>query len=319
MKLLLFLIAILLSTIGFSQTIDLSTLPAYDCSLNKITKIIGGQTILVSPDMQTGLDAILNDYCSILGNNCIRKNESELKDGDYAKNLFLVGVLADFKNWDKYKTSVKKTAGGFIVNNKLFNSISDGIALVDTNLVIVSGNSLTAVKDAQLAQTGGHDLLITQKGKITFFGNRQGQQFNWFNLQSLRQANYTEKQSELFSAIYVSKTFRDTIDYTVLTKDLKLYAARFLSTYHLKKPVTSFSWFIHSNLQEYGIMSGLFTLTCPGNNSAGFSIRGEIHTKGFNTQLVKHEYSHYLFDSAIPQDNNPAFFVEGSVEYVSNL
>ena len=319
MKLLIVPIAVLLSNIGFSQRVDLSTLPAYDCTLNKIMKIIGGQTILVSPDRQTGLDAILNDYCSILGNNCIRKNESELKDSDYAKNLFLVGVLADFKKWDKYKTSVKKTADGFIINSKLFSSTSDGIALVDTNRIVVSGNSLTAVKDAHLAQTGGHDVLITQKGKITFFGNREGQQFNWFNLQSLRQSNYTEKQSELFTAIYVSKTFKDTIDYRGLTKDVKLYAARFLSTYHIKKPVTIFSWFIHSNMQEYGTMSGLFALTCPGNNSAGFSIRGEIHTKGFNTQLVKHEYSHYLFDSAIPQDNNPAFFVEGSVEYVSNL
>ncbi len=59
--------------------------------------------------------------------------------------------------------------------------------------------------------------------------------------------------------------------------------------------------------------------SCPGNNSAGFSIRGEIHTNGFNTGLVKHEYSHFLFDNSIPQDNNPAFFVEGYVEYVTNL
>lgn len=35
--------------------------------------------------------------------------------------------------------------------------------------------------------------------------------------------------------------------------------------------------------------------------------------------LVKHEYSHFLFDNTIPQDNNPAFFVEGCVEYITNL
>ncbi len=40
---------------------------------------------------------------------------------------------------------------------------------------------------------------------------------------------------------------------------------------------------------------------------------------GLITGLVKHEYSHFLFDAAIPQDNNPAFFVEGCVEYVTNL
>ncbi|MEO8762919.1 MAG: hypothetical protein ABI416_01470 [Ginsengibacter sp.] len=78
-------------------------------------------------------------------------------------------------------------------------------------------------------------------------------------------------------------------------------------------------WFIHSNIQEYGFASGMFGLTCPGNNSVGFSIRGEIHTKGYNMALVKHEFSHYLFDNAIPQDHNPAFFVEGCVEYVTDL
>lgn len=57
----------------------------------------------------------------------------------------------------------------------------------------------------------------------------------------------------------------------------------------------------------------------PWNNSAGFSIRGEIHTNGVSIGLLKHEYSHFLFDNTIPQDNNPAFFVEGCVEYVTNL
>lgn len=94
---------------------------------------------------------------------------------------------------------------------------------------------------------------------------------------------------------------------------------QFLTIYKLKLPVKKISWFLHSNMNEYGTMSGMFGLTCPGNNSAGFNIRGEIHTKGFNAGLVKHEYSHFLFDNTIPQDNNPAFFVEGCVEYVTNL
>ncbi len=63
----------------------------------------------------------------------------------------------------------------------------------------------------------------------------------------------------------------------------------------------------------------MFGLTCPGNSSAGFSIRGEIHTNGYNLGLVKHEYSHFLFDNSMPQEHNPAFFVEGSVEHVTAL
>jgi hypothetical protein len=119
--------------------------------------------------------------------------------------------------------------------------------------------------------------------------------------------------------IYVSNTFQDTINYPNLNKGLRAYVQQFLSIYKLKRPVKKVDWFVHANMKEYGTVSGMFGLTCPGNNSAGFSIRGEIHTNGFNTGLVKHEYSHYLFDNAIAQTNNPAFFVEGCVEYVTNL
>ncbi len=281
--------------------------------------IIGNQTILVSPDNSIGLDVILDDYSATLGNNCIRKKESELTEVDLTKNLFLVGVLTDFKRWKFYQTPISIMGKGFLINSKSFQNKLDGFVFVDTNKIIISGNSLQAVKDAQLALTGGHDILITQNGKITYFGNRQHQKFDWFNLQNLKATNYKKNHSELFSAIYVSKTFADTIDYSKLNESLKGYAKQFLSIYNIKMPTKKIDWFLHSNMQEYGTMSGMFGLTCQGNNSAGFSIRGEIHTNGYNLGLVKHEYSHYLFDNTIHQDNNPAFFVEGCVEYVTNI
>lgn len=310
----------LLSTISFAQTKDLSTLPSYDCSLKKVMAIIGRQTTIASPDNSTGLDAMLADYCSTFGNNCIRKKEAALTDSDYAKDILMVGILSDLKKWPQLKTPIKPIANGFIINNKIFKDRSDGFVYVATNRIIISGNSLKAVKDAQLALTGGHDILIVQNGKITYFGNKKDStHFDWFNLQDLKESNYYKKGSELFSAIYISKTFKDTIDYPKLNTALRSYAQQFLSIYKLKMPVKKISWFLHSNMNEYGTMSGMFGLTCPGNNSAGFSIRGEIHTNGFDTGLVKHEYSHFLFDNTIPQDNNPAFFVEGCVEYVTNL
>jgi len=313
------LLLLLFTTTLSAQTKDLKTLPAYDCSLKKVMAIIGSPTVLVSPDESTGLDAILDDYCATLGSNCIRKKEAQLTTADLTKNLFLVGVLTGFKKWDLYQTPVSIIKKGFAVNGRSFTDGTDGFVFVDTNRIIISGNSLQAVKDAQLALTGGHDILITEHGKITYFGNRQQQQFNWFNLQSLKATNYKKIPSPLFSAIYISKTFTDSIDYARLKKSLETYATQFLSIYHIKMPVKKIAWFLHSNMQEYGTMSGMFGLTCPGNNSAGFSIRGEIHTNGYDLGLVKHEYSHYLFDNTIPQDNNPAFFVEGSVEYVTNI
>ncbi len=34
------------------------------------------------------------------------------------------------------------------------------------------------------------------------------------------------------------------------------------SVYHITMPVHKISWFIHSNMQEYGTMSGMFGLAC---------------------------------------------------------
>jgi hypothetical protein len=320
MKLITSIAFYILAVNAFGQMKDLSRLPAYDCALKKVMTIIGRKTIITSPDKSAGLDAILTEYCSILGSNCIRKKETELTESDYAKDILIVGVLHGFKNRAALKTPITISTNGFIINGKAFMNKSDGFVFVDTNRIVISGNSLRAVNDAQLALTGGHDILVVQNGKITYFGNRKDNtHFNWFNLQNLKQTNYNQKKAELFSAIFVSKTFKDTINYPLLYKELKSYVQQFLGIYKLKMPEKRTSWFLHSNMKEYGTMSGMFGLTCPGNNSAGFSIRGEIHTNGFNTGLVKHEYSHFLFDNTIPQDNNPAFFVEGCVEYVTNL
>jgi hypothetical protein len=283
-------------------------------------KMIGSRTIITSPDKSKGLEAILADYCSTFGDKCIRKKESELLDSDYQKNILMVGLMPDFTKWNKLRTPVRRISGGFMINGKSFRDSLDGFVFVDTNRIIIAANSLKALKDAQLALTGGHDILLVQHGKITFFGNRvNASRFDWFNLQDLKQTNYNFKRSGLFDAIYISKTWKDSIDYPALNRSLTSYAKQFLRIYRIPMPARKITWFLHTNMQEYGTMSGMFGLTCPGNNSAGFSIRGEIHTHGFDTGLVKHEYSHYLFDAAIPQDHNPAFFVEGCVEYVTNL
>lgn len=319
MRLLPLMLFLLLPALCLAQVTNLSALPAYDCSLTKVMAIVGRPTVIVSPDKSTGLEGMLNDYCSTFGNNCLRKKESALTDTDYTKDMLVAGVITAFKKWNAFKLPIPLVANGFLINGQKFQQKNDGFAFVDTNRIVIAGNSIKAVKDVQLAFTGGHDIVIVQNGKITFFGNRKGKGFNWFNLQNLKTTNYIKKPSALFSAVYVSKTYTDTINYAALNKQLNAYAKQFISIYHIKMPVNKISWFLHTNMQEYGTMSGMFGLTCPGNASAGFSIRGEIHTNGYNTPLVKHEYSHYLFDNNIPQDNNPAFFVEGCVEYVTNL
>jgi hypothetical protein len=308
-----------LTTLSFAQTKKLSTLPKYDCNPKELMAIIGKPTILVMPDDNIELQSITSEYCGDLGNNCIQKTVSEIKDTDYSKPFFIVGEIDKIKNWSSFNLPVKKLAEGFEINNKRFVDASDGFAFIDANHIIVSGNSLQALKDVQLAFSGGYNITILEKGKITFFGNYQSGKFDWYNLQNLKTENYYRKNLVLFSKVYLSKTFPDSIDFSKTETELKKYSAQFLSVYKISMPAKKIDWFIHSNMQEYGTMSGMFGLTCSGNNSAGFSIRGEIHTNGFDLGLVKHEYSHYLFDNSISQENNPAFFIEGCVEYMTDL
>lgn len=306
------------SPAAHAQPQPLDALPAYDCALTKVMALIGKPMLLVAPDDARGLDPILNDYCATLRPNCTRKSEVALTPADYGKHLFIVGELAKFRHWEKFGVPVQQLPAGFSVNNRSFGEASAGFAFVDTTHIIVSGNSLQGLKDAQLALTGGHDLLITEGGKITYFGNYQAGRFSWYNLQDLKAANYTRHQSGSCAGIYVSNTFKELVDFPKVEKDLQTYAQQFRTIYHLPKLAAKPTWFLHTNLREYGTMSGMFGLTCPGNSSAGFSIRGEIHTNGFNATLVKHEYAHFLFDKVIPQATNCAFFIEGCVEYVTN-
>src|ERR1700733_13296058 len=112
MKLTVTSFCLFLSVIVCAQSIDLATLPFYDCSLKKVMNIIGNPTIVVSPDDSRGLDAMIGDYCSTLGSNCILKKELALSDSDYAKNILMVGVLKDFKQWKNYHLSVLKLNNG---------------------------------------------------------------------------------------------------------------------------------------------------------------------------------------------------------------
>lgn len=302
-----------------AQVRQLSTLPPYDCSLKKVMSILGRQTILLTPDEDASLKPIAAEYCGVFGDKCVRKTASQMVDADYGHPVFVIGDIRSIGHWPRFGLPVRALTKGFEIGGKKFTDSADGLAFIDSNHIVISGNSLKAVKDVQLAFTGGYDVTILQKGKITWFGNYARGKFDWYNLQALKPANYIDKRSTSFQHIYLSRSYPDTIHFVRTEAELRGYIREFLSIYNIPMPRHKIDWFIHSGMQEYGMMSGMFGLICPGNASAGFSIRDEIHTRGYDLGLVKHEYSHYLFDNAIPQDHNPAFFVEGSVEYVTGL
>lgn len=315
----LFLALLTPSVVCTAQVKPLSSIPAYDCGLKKVMSILSRPTVLLSPDSNESVRPIVDEYCGYFGDKCTRKTSSQLSDPDYHKVIFVVGDIRKIGHWARLGLPIEVLPGGFKINGMTFTDSLDGLTFVDSNHIVVGGNSLQAIKDAQLAFTGGYDLTLLQKGKITWFGNYASGRWDVYNLQELKRLNYIGKRSASFRKIYLSRTYPDTINFSHTEAELRGYIQQFLKIYRIPVPRHKIDWFIHSDMQEYGTMSGLFGLTCPGNGSAGFSIRGEIHTRGYDIGLVKHEYSHYLFDNAIPQDHNPAFFVEGCVEYVTGL
>ncbi len=230
---LLLVLDLLLATAAgaLGQTKSLASLPAYDCSLRKVMVFLGQPVMLISPDDAQGLDGLLQEYRSTLGAQCVVKREAELLRADYAGRLFVVGELARFRHWEKLGVPVRKLAEGFALNGRTFRDPAAGVAYVGDTRILLSGNSLRGLKDAQLALTGGHDVLLTERGQITYFGNYQNGQLNWYNLQQFKPANYRQVKSRYFATIYVSKTFAEKVDFRQVETELKTYTQQFLAVY----------------------------------------------------------------------------------------
>lgn len=169
-----------------AQLKNLSTLPAYDCSLRNVMSMLSKPTIIVSAGNESHLEKMIEDYCESFGSNCIRKKEGDLTKADFEKNIFLVGIVSDFKKWPAYKFPVKQVGHGFTINGKRFTDAGDGFVYADSTRLVIGGNSLQAIKDAQLALTGGHSILVIHERKITWFGNQRNYGFDWYNLQDLK-------------------------------------------------------------------------------------------------------------------------------------
>ena len=75
--------------------------------------LVARPTIIVAPDKSVGLNAILDEYCVAIGNNCTQKKEAALTTGDFSKDLFIIGVVSDLKKWNQYKIPIKVIEKGF--------------------------------------------------------------------------------------------------------------------------------------------------------------------------------------------------------------
>lgn len=305
--------------IGFSQYIDLNTIPQYDCEWKKETVFTSEEFLFVIPDkVNTVLNERISVYSSWYDDSISVKKESDLLQEDYAKHLWIVGRIADFKDWNHFGLPIYKTNNGFIFNKKKYKNKLDGISYVDTNRIAYVGNDndcLFGIREP--SYSNGFDFTITQDLRKTIFGNfvNGNDSVVQSDLRLLRKNNYKYYPTE-FMDFYVSLKI-DSIDIDKIEQQQKSFCQDFCMFFNLDYPKEKIKAFFHYNQKEILMISGYWD-RCRGS-IGGLASKGEIHTKGISTGLISHEFGHKIYESHYgSNDDKPGYLSEGVIRYYFN-
>ncbi len=303
----------------YPQYIDLGTIPKYDCEYKKEKLFVSKGFIFVIPDIT---DSILNERMEVYPgwyNDTIKiKKESELLSGDYSKNLWIVGKISDFKNWNLFKLPIQKINNGFIFRGAEYTDKLDGICFIDTNRISYVGNDnmcLFGIREP--SYSNGMDFTITQNLRKTIFGNYMNGSDSAIvsDLRLLRKNNYSYYPTE-FTDFYVSLRI-DSFNIERIEHEQKSFCQDFCSFYNLKYPKEKIRAFFHSDQLEILMVSGYWD-RCAGS-IGGLALKGEIHTRGTSTELISHEFGHKIFESHYgSSDDKPGYLSEGVITYYFN-
>jgi hypothetical protein len=302
---------------AFSQYVDISDLPQYDCNTEKWAKFESKDFIIVTPNET---DSLLENrvmvHSSWYDDSCLIKSERDMSTEDYGKNLWILGTIGEYEHWEKFGLPILKTKEGFIFNGIEFIDSLDGIGIVDTSRIAFVGNSnqtIFGLREPDLAY--GFDFIITQKNKKTYFGNFVGDTVNWSSLVWLRESNYLKYDYDYIN-FYVSCRFEYSLDLDSVYFVLKSFADDFTKMFEIEIPANGPLAYIHQDHSEIANMTAFWDGACWGH-IYGFQVWDEIHTEGFGFDLIKHEFGHHVFNSNF-EDFMPTIIREGVIEYYFN-
>ena len=315
-KLIIFLYLVTINY-AYSQYVEQSQLPKYDCKITKWKKFESEKFIIVCPNIK---DSLLNDrievHSSWYNDTCLMKKEEELTKTDYNKHLWILGTIADYKNWDNFNLPIQKTKNGFRFNNIEFTDSLDGIGIVDTNRIVFVGNSsqtIFGLREPDLAY--GYNFVVTQNNKKTYFGNFENDTVNWSNLEWLKETNYLSHSYEYIDFL-VSKKYQKSLNLDSIYIVLQSFAKDFCNLFRIQIPEKKPLALIHQNHSEIANMTAYWDGAC-GGHIYGFHVWNEFHTEGFGFGLIKHEFGHHLFNENF-KHHIPPIITEGVIEYYFN-
>ena len=312
-------LALLSMTACYSQYIDLSTIPKYDCEYKKENLFVSKGFTFVIPDVtDLILDERMEVYSSWYNDTIKIKKESELLRAGYTKNLWIVGKISDFKNWKLFKLPIQKIDNGFIFRDAEYTNKLDGISYIGTNRIAYVGNDnmcLFGIREP--SYSNGMDFTITQNLRKTIFGNylNDSDSVKVSDLRLLRKNNYRYYPGQ-FMDFYVSLKI-DSFNIEQIEQDQKAFCQDFCKFFNLKYPKEKIKAFFHSDQLEILMISGYWD-RC-GGSIGGLSPKGEIHTRGTSTKLISHEFGHKIFESHFgSNDDKVGYLSEGVIRYYFN-
>ena len=302
-----------------AQYIDLKSIPQYDCEYTKEKKFVTGGFLFVIPDK---VDSILTErmevYSSWYNDTISVKRESELLKNDYSKHLWIVGRIADFKNWNRFELPIQKVDKGFIFRNVEYLEELDGICYIDTNRIAYVGNhNMCLFGIREPSYSNGMDFTITQDLHKTIFGNYLNDKDSVIvsDLRLLREKNYKFYPTE-FMDYYVSLKI-DSLNISIIEQKQKAFCQDFCSFFNFHYPTEKIKAFFHYDQMEILMVSGYWD-RC-GGQIGGLAPKGEIHTRGTSTDLISHEFGHKIYESHYgSNDDKPGYLSEGVIRYYFN-
>jgi len=298
--------------------IDALSLPRPDCSGKNWNSFYDNENkIMVLSDLYKDDAEYRRMYgFFLLDSGLVSKKESELTEDDYKRPLLIFGPVQGFKNWEKFDVPVKKLENGFEFMNNQYSGENDGINYISDYRMIYTGNSLLPVWELESTPSGLYQYVIDQNSQRTIVGNfLPGNSFE-IDLISIRNNNYNEINTKDFK-LYVSKK----IDPGLVAKrilEIDSIAPGIYSQFNIKPLSQPIICYVHSEPNEASLFANFFFMTgcdaLPEDMTFGTVHMKQLHSVGFNTDIIRHEGFHSIWEKSVGLSIN-SFFSEGIQEY----
>ena len=285
---------------------EMYNLPQFDCEL-KVARGIKEITIIV-PDDST---VVWVNAKNVSSGKLEVKTESQLQKSDLEGNLWIMGPVADYSNWDRFGIPVEKLSNGFKIDDFSFQDPLHGFSYLSPPgtspvRVVFSGNTLKAYTQINNMPSLGFEYVVLNDAVPELIGNGS----HIAELIAIKKSLYTPIESK-YHVIMVSENLtREELEKIndVEIQKIDNHVEAFVEKMELRLPEKKLKTYIHATQDEIKYISGFFNALCGGTVN-GFATGDEIHSWKWKEEYIEHEVNHHLF--AQVHGMAPTFILEG--------